>query len=148
MSLTFLGHKGSFERRWIVYAMLRDNVQHHFEGGTPSGEFKTIHSIGDALVTGRTIVPASALRSEVQRARELLDKPIADLAVSVRTRAVCAMAFPLPETRGTALAKDADWTAPFPLTGLATLGDLFGSFVDELLRITEGGEGEVTVVDS
>ena len=31
MSFLFMGPNGSVESRWITYALLRDNVQHHLE---------------------------------------------------------------------------------------------------------------------
>ncbi len=149
MSLTFVGPRGSFERRWILYAMLRDNVQYHLEGGTP-GEFIAIHALGEALVHGKVTVSAVALRAELERARTLVSKPLSELAVSIRTRAVCTLKFPLPDVRGATLVSVSGWSVPFELQGASTLGDVFGSLVDELLNVTEGAEkeDEVTVVDS
>lgn len=150
MSLSFLGPAGSFERRWIVYAMLRDNVQHHLEGGSPSPEFTQIHALGEALLSGRVAVPALALRAELLRAQELMDRPIDDLAVSLRTRAVLTMGFPLLGTPSTDLVSEAGWTLPFPLAGARTLGDAFGSLLVELLRITENAKSSdvVEILDS
>jgi hypothetical protein len=149
MGLVFSGPGGSFERRWIVYAMLRDNVQHHLEGGTPSLGFSALHALSDAVLNGSATVSALKLRDEAERATVLIDRPISDLAVSIRTRAVTTRVFPLPEVRGTLLASLAGWGLPFPLEHARKLGDLFGSLVDELLRVTEGArEGdEVTVSD-
>jgi hypothetical protein len=83
------------------------------------------------------------------QARGLLHRPIADLAVSVRTRAICSLLFPLPSVQETELASRAEWTVPFPLAGASTLADLFGSLVEELLRITEGASQEdvLTAID-
>jgi hypothetical protein len=149
MSLTFQGPKGAFERRWIVYAMLRDNVQHHLENGAPTEAFSALHGLGAALLRGEVAVPARKLRAELTEARGLLDRPIEELAVSVRTRAICALLFPLPNLQETELASRAEWTVPFPTAGARTLGDLFGSLIEELLRITEGAssEDEVTAID-
>ncbi|MGH7294160.1 MAG: hypothetical protein ACRELB_04475 [Polyangiaceae bacterium] len=147
MSLSFFGPAGSFERRWIVYALLRDNVQHHLESKTPTTDFAAIHTIGDALVTGKATVPARKLRDELVRAQTLLDRPAAELAVSRRTRAVCSLRFPLPDTRDTALASSVEWTAPYAIEDAKTLGDFFGSLVSELLRVTDGaGEADVVTV--
>jgi hypothetical protein len=149
MSLVFSGPRGSFERRWIVYAMLRDNVQHHLEGGTPGPEFSALHTLSDVLLNGSATVSALKLRDEAERATVLMGRPISDLAVSIRTRAVTTRVFPLPEVRGTLLASHAGWGLPFPLEQARTLGDLLGSMVEELLRVTEGArEGnEVSVRD-
>lgn len=147
MSLSFFGPSGSFERRWIVYAMLRDNVQHHLEGGTPSPAFAALHAVSDALAHGETTVSARTLREQVERARPLTEKPIDELAVSLRTRAVCSLHFPLPETRGTSLASRVDWPTSNVTAGAKTLGDLFGDLVSELLRITEGaGESDLVTI--
>jgi hypothetical protein len=150
MSLSFVGPGGGFERRWIVYAMLRDNVQCHLEGGTPSPEFAELHALGDALAVGKASVSAVALRDQIQKAKALLSRPISDMAVSLRTRAVCMLIFPLPDVRGAALASMTGWSVPFPMEGAATLGDVLGSLVEEFLTITEGAkEGDlVTVVDA
>jgi hypothetical protein len=47
MSLAFSGPGGSLEVRWIVYALLRDNVQHHLEGGKPSAAFSAVHETSE-----------------------------------------------------------------------------------------------------
>jgi hypothetical protein len=104
VSLTFDGPGGSFERRWIVYAMLRDNVQHHLEGGEPTPAFQHLHQLGDALSSGSVSVPALALRGELERLAGLLERPLSQLAVSLRTRAVHMLHFPLPSRGGTSLA--------------------------------------------
>lgn len=150
MSLIFLGPAGSFERRWIVYAMLRDNVQHHLEHGKPSTSFGALHAIGGALREGRVAVPAEQLREEMVRAQALLSKSVSEFAVSLRTRAVCTMSFPVPELRDTVLAALAGWTVPFPVAGAESLDDLFGSLVRELMRVTEGAKpGDVIeIVDA
>ncbi len=149
MSLIFEGPGGSFERRWIVYAMLRDNVQHHLEQGQPSAAFEHLHRLGDALSGTAVSVPALALRDELTRAKPLLDLPIADLAVSLRTRAVQTLAFPLPERRNSVLVSAVGWTPSFPLDGAKVLGDAFGSLVVELLRIIgdAGPDDVVSVTD-
>jgi hypothetical protein len=115
MSLTFHGPHGAFERRWIVYAMLRDNVQHHLEGGAPTEAFSALHALGSALSRGEVTVPARKLHSELTQTHRLLERPIDDLAVSIRTRAICSLLFPLPNLHATELASVAEWTVPFPM---------------------------------
>lgn len=133
-----------------MYALLRDNVQHHLEGGTPSAAFAAIHALGEALDKGEVRVGARTLYAELERAEALLARPIADLAMSFRTRAVCSMAFPLPEGRGTALITEGGWQLPLSLQHAKTLGDVFGSLVTELKSATQGADdqAEVTVLDS
>ena len=150
MSLSFIGPNGSVERRWIVYALLRDNVQHHIEGGASSAAFSSLHALGDALAKGEVRVGARSLHGELERAGALLDRPVAELAISVRTRAASTMQFPLPSEDGTMLASTANWTLPAALQSATTLREVFGSLVEELLQITQGaGEQDVvTVIDS
>jgi hypothetical protein len=153
MSLSFIGPKGAFERRWIVYALFRDNVQHHLEKGKPGADFAAIHSIADALGSGSNgiEIPAAKLRAEIEIAKnKLRDIPISDLAVSLRTRAVVTRSFPLPDQPATALAGPMGWIVPWPTGHAETVGELFESFSDELLKILGDGSGNdvVTIIDS
>jgi hypothetical protein len=150
MSLAFHGPSGSFERRWIVYAMLRDNVQHHLEHGTRSTEFSHLHTLGEALIRGEVSVPALELRRELERVGDVLRRSIEELAVGVRTRSIQMVRLPLPTEGETVLASSIGWEAPFPLEGALTLDDAFGSLVAELLRITDAATDSdvVSVADS
>ncbi|MEO8181869.1 MAG: hypothetical protein ABI895_23795 [Deltaproteobacteria bacterium] len=150
MSMTFVGPAGSVERRWIVYAMLRDNVQHHLEGGVPTPKFEALHQLGDALWRGKVSVSASQLRAELVEVTAILSRSMDDYAVSLHTRAVCSCLLELPSRRRTDLAKLLEWTVPFPLEGAVTLADAFGSLHEELLRITEGATTSdvVDVIDT
>lgn len=151
MSLSFIGARGAFERRWIVYALFRDNVQHHLEGGAPSSDFDAIHAIAGALGAGAggVEIPASKLRAELAVAsKRLRDIPIADLAISLRTRAVTTHCFPLPEMRATELVLAVGWSVPFSTDGATTLGDLFNPFVDELFGVLDDDEAALRVLDT
>lgn len=149
MSLTFQGPHGAFERRWIVYALLEDNIQHHLEGEPKTDAFPALHALGEALSRAKVTVSATQLRAELARLPALLQLPAEALAVSVRTRAVCALAFPMPATQNTELASVCGWSVPFPVEGAETLGDIFGSLVEELLQVTAGATAEdvLTVID-
>ena len=139
MSLSFVGPAGSVEQRWIVYALLRDNIQHHLEGGQPSGDFTNIHALATALAGAGVKVPARGLRAELERAKqELGPLPFSELAVSARTRAVLAFDWPPPEARATTLLRE--WGQSIPLLGgpYRTLEEVFGHLVDALLSITDG----------
>ncbi|MCU0691245.1 MAG: hypothetical protein MUF54_07585 [Polyangiaceae bacterium] len=139
MSILFSGPKRSVEERWIVFALLRDNVQHHLEAGSPKPEFQALHRVISALGGGVTSVPAVQLHAEMVRARDaLVARPIADLAISLRTRSVLTMDWPPPDRRETYLLADVDVTLPLLQPEAKTLGDLFGQFVDELIDITAG----------
>ncbi len=148
MSLTFSGPGGSAERRWIVYALLRDNVQHHLEGGESSGKFPQLDKISDALGAKSARVSAKGLAEELSRARQIVERPIEDLALSSRTVAVVSHFWPPPTDKKTRLASEHQVTIPFVM-GAETLGDVFGSFIDELIVVATGGkdDAEVEVID-
>lgn len=152
MSFSFVGPNGGFERRWIVYALLRDNVQHHLEGGAPSPAFAAIHSISEALGAGPEGVKISGakLKEEVAVIQSRLASiHIDELAVSLRTRAVITRSFPLPTLRATELARLMDWSVPFPTDQAETVGSLFEDFLEELMEICgEASDSVVCVIDS
>ncbi|MFO0570724.1 MAG: hypothetical protein U0263_34125 [Polyangiaceae bacterium] len=144
MSLLFVGPSGSTERRWIIYALLRDNVLHHLEGGVPSGRFAVIHGVSVALGGNPVRILASELRRELSSAQALRTRPIAELALSARTVAVISHAWPLPEHSATRLAQD--WNAfPQVAAGADTLGDVFGTFMDELIAVAKSDDAGAIV---
>jgi hypothetical protein len=146
MSLVFTGPGGSAERRWIVFALLRDNVQHHLEGGTPSEAFQSIHGVASALGGGSVSLDAAALRKELEAARSLTSRPASDLALSTRTLAVISRRWPPPTDQKTELASELGWPIP-AADGAQTLGDVFGDLIEELIRVTGAGSGVVEVLD-
>lgn len=137
MSLSFAGTKGTVERRWIEYAMLRDNVQHHLERGTPAGAFPNLHRISEAL-GGRTVeLSAKGLHEELTRARGLLERPVAELAISQRTRAAVELQWPPSGGDSTTLLATSGLTSL--LSGREKVaGDVFGGLLEALLTLTEG----------
>lgn len=147
MSLVFTGPGGSTERRWIVYALLRDNVQHHLEGGTPGGDFPAIHAVSSALGGGTTTVSSAALRAELGKARALDERPIEELALSPRTVSVISHRWPPPQESSTQLATE--WAIRVPAAhGAKTLGDVFGNLIEDLLRVAgDADDSEVEVTD-
>lgn len=139
MSFSFTATKGSYEQRWIVYALLRDNVQHYFEGGQPSDTFGETHAIAGALGGSKVKLSANRLRNELLRAKaDLCSRPIADLAISLRTRSVMSLKWPPPEQRATMLLSETRETVPLLGDLPATLDGVFGHFIEGLLGITEG----------
>jgi hypothetical protein len=137
MSFCFRTDRGSIEHRWITYALLRDNVQHHLEGGHPSGAFAATHAAGEALGRGRVTVAAQTLRSEMLAAESrLLPLPATELAVSAQTRSVLDLTWPPPGEADTALARFRpavySWLSP----DLKTLEQVFGNLVRGLIELT------------
>lgn len=146
MSFSFTTSKGSFEQRWIIYAFLRDNVQHYFENGQPSEAFREIHSIARALGGSKVILSASKLRNELLRAKaDLCGRPVADLAISLRTRSVMSLKWPPPEQPATMLLSATGDSVPLLGELPSTFDGVFGHFIEGLLRITEGCGPEDTV---
>ncbi|MBS2022340.1 MAG: hypothetical protein JST92_08010 [Deltaproteobacteria bacterium] len=149
MSLDFQGPRGSIEQRWIIYALLRDNVQHHLEGGRQGDGFQALHGLQLALGGRPVSVSARRLHDELLKAqRELPAKPIDQLAVSGRTRAVISLTFPIPEVGETMLVAGSGVVVE-PVRGARTLGDVFGFLLDDLLRVTRdaGPDDQVVVTD-
>lgn len=148
MSLIFSGPGGSTERRWITYALLRDNLQHHLEDGEPGSKFPTIHALADALSSVKATVSSNDLREEIERAQALCARPASDLALSARTVAVISHRWPMPDDVATRPASE--WGIDLPMAhGAETLGDVFGGFLEDLQRIV-GTEGDapVEVIDN
>ncbi len=150
MSLSFASPRGTVEQRWIVYALLRDNVQHHAEGGVRSAAFEALHRAGDALGGGHVEVSARQLFRELQRAQAALGgRPIADLAISARTRAVIDRTWPVPEASGllTMLAREQGVVVPWLDPGMTSCDQVFGHLVRELIAITaDAGEADIVEV--
>jgi hypothetical protein len=148
MSLSFTGPRGTVEHRWITYALLCDNVLHHLEKGRTSPQFLAIHDAARAL-GGRVTLSARRFHGELEAVVRLLERPIADLAISVRTRAVLDRSWPPPpgHEATTAPARDSvsiPWLAP----SARTLNDAFGNVVRSLLSVTaDAREDDVVEVD-
>lgn len=149
MSLSFTGPKGWLEQRWIFYALLRDNVQHHLESGSPSSDFECLHSISTVLGGATVTFPARRFNAELTRAREaLIKRPIGDLAISVRTQSVLGLGQPVPSRRGTKLVTAWGGTIPTIGSTAKTLDDVFGHLIDGLLEITaDAAEDELVTVN-
>lgn len=151
MSFAFTTPKGAFEQRWIIYAMLRDAVQHHLEGGQPSPEFANLHAIAQALGGSSVVVSATALHDELQRAkRALCHLPADQLAISMRTRSLLSLQWPPPDRRATSLVKEEGAGVPFLGQASAkTLDEVFGHLIDGLLQITKecGPDDKMQVLD-
>jgi hypothetical protein len=149
MSLCFEGPKGSVEHPWIAYALLRDNVQHHLEGGRPGPAFSATHAIADALGGSRVLLKARTLHEELETARvALAGRPISELAIGPRTRSVVDRTWP-PGGSGetTLLGEDRSKVVPWLPPAATTLDQVFGPFVRSLLEITaDCGEDDAVEV--
>ena len=61
MSLSFTSTRGAIECRWIEYALLRDNAQHHLEGAISEASLEALHAPAAALGGGPVQLDARAL---------------------------------------------------------------------------------------
>jgi hypothetical protein len=136
MSITFIGPSGSCEFPWVQYALLRDNVLHHFERSDVSASFSELHRIAEATGGRRVSASAARLREQIARAQALCILPIAKLAISAWTRAVL---FP---KSGVLLSGSTELigpqvSLPWVSGNPQTLGDIFGNVCSGLLEITK-----------
>jgi len=150
MSLSFTTEEGAVEIRWIVYALIRDNVQHYLEAGASASRFETIKQISAALGGPPVSLSASRLAEELAVVeRDLLPRPIAELAITARTRAVIHLQW--PEVTG----PESDVVGPLAILGALTHGaktldDVFGGTVRDLreLAASAGADRRVLVTDT
>ncbi|MEZ4391756.1 MAG: hypothetical protein R3A48_11720 [Polyangiales bacterium] len=142
MSFLFVGPKGSFEVRWITYALLRDNVQHHV-GDEPT----PLNDVSAAMGTGRAELSAPAVNAAARAARDaLVELPIDQLAVSERTLSVLSFKA-LPSSTGATVLASEIGGVPFVDPRAVTLRDVFGNLLTNLIEVTDGAvEGELVEV--
>ena len=136
MSLAFVSRRGSFEAPWIGWALLRDNVAHHLDGGRSPGAYEAIHRLGEGLGRAPVKVPAAEVHACVTRALAgLAARPSSDLALSERTERLLEMGWPIPPT---VVTRVVGITGQLPwVPGEArTLGDVFEGFCSSLLELT------------
>lgn len=144
MSISFLGPRGSCEVPWIHYALLRDNVLHHLDHGTPSDTFSELYRVGQVLGGTNLFLRATKLDEELRQARTLCAEPIEQLALSARTRAVLTLKEDLPSGPPTAIV-GLGFGLPWLPRGAEKLGDVFGPLIDSLLAITQDASETDTI---
>ena len=123
------------------YALLRDNILHHLEHGRPSASFVEVYRIGQVLGGASQLLRATKLSEELAQARALCERPIDDLALSSRTRAVLSVKQELPSgppTERVGLMRSLPWLP----SRAQRLGDVFGYLIDSLLSITRSAQDE------
>jgi hypothetical protein len=148
MSLYFRGPTGSFEQPWVLYALMRDCVQHHLERGAVTRAFRAVHRISRALREGNVVVPARRLNVEARFLRRALrDLPVTDLAISAHTLAAYTPRVRAGLRRRTRVVGRSALSLPLVPERGGSLHDLFGPLLDELVRITAGARvGELVDV--
>ena len=139
MSMTFIGPAGSCEFPWIQYALLHDNVLHHFKHTEEAVRFREIHRVGKAL-GGRTVtVSAMRLREELSHAQALCIVPVEKLAISAQTQAILSVQT-AQQSDGLPELKSPWLRLPWTIAEPRSLGDIFGNLVAGLLDITSGAK--------
>lgn len=147
MSMTFIGPAGSCEFPWIQYALLQDNVQHHFKHEKEPEHFRELHRVAEALGGRVVTVSAARLREELSQAQALCIVPVEKLAISPQTQAVLSVHDRQLEA---STAPESPWRRlPWTIAEPRLLGDIFGNLVAGLLDITRGaGESDlVEIID-
>jgi hypothetical protein len=133
---------------WVLCTSLRDNVQHHLEGGHPGGTFLSIHALADRCWAGSEVqISAVDLADELRQVRPLLAALGVDrLAISIRSRAALTGAPAAPAVRGTILWRLTGWQLPVTLEGARSVGEVFAGLFDGLLAFCDAaGTVEVSV---
>lgn len=148
MKLWIAGTRLAVECDWALCTSLRDNVQHHLEGGRPSGTFPAIHALADRCWAPASVsVESRQLRGELERARALESLPIGRLAMSIRSRAALTGAPVAPAVRGTELVRLVGWRAPVRVVGATSLGNVLGDTMRRLLEFcAAAGDAAVILV--
>jgi len=136
MSITFIGPAGSCEFPWVQFALLRDNVMHHFERCDVSVSFSELHRIAEATGGRKVTASAARLREQVARAQALCILPIAKLAISAWTKAVLLPKSGMLLNSSTEII-GAQVSLPWVSGTPQTLGDIFGNVCSALLEITK-----------
>jgi len=147
--LLLTGPSGSGRISWNAYAMLRDNVQHHLEGGVPSARFRALHALERAVDRGTHRVDAARLRGEIMGAwYGLVKLGVDEAAISFRTRSIMTGCPTPPVRRGTARPRLTGWNLPISASSdePSLVRHVLGLVVT-VLRITETAvDGDVVVV--
>lgn len=137
MKLVIEGRAGTRICDWESFALLRDNVQHYVEGGAPSARFAAMHEIERAVDEGERTVDASRLRGEVLRAWTALWKvPLAEAAISLRTRAIMTGSAEPSPCRGTVPAQQVGWALPVQGHAASPVPRAGQSFIRAILALT------------
>jgi hypothetical protein len=135
MRLSMAGAELTTECDWALCTVLRDNVQHHLEGGLPSGSFPALHALADRCWEAAEVtVVAAQLRAELTQAWELLcGLRVERMAMGIRSRAALTGAAAVPKMRGTVLLRLTGWKSPLRLDNAKTLGDVLAGLVIPLI---------------
>lgn len=149
MRLVFRSGAGSRVCDWGSYALLRDNVQHYVERGRPSAEFEQLHSIARAVDSGRCVVDAMRLRTEIFKAASALRSVQLEVAaMSPRTRALMLGDWQGGGTGHTVEAHAMGWALPVPGLPSDSVPHAAEKFVGAVLAVTRtAAERELLEVD-
>jgi hypothetical protein len=146
MSLALIGKGASYEFRWRRWALLRDAVAVHLEGGTSGAAYPRFAAIGDALF-GVQRLPAAELASELRAVRAgLEDQPVTALVIAETTAAVLYMGARIAAPR---LLTASELTQVAPVGSARSLAEYFASMIDSMAEVCAApfDDGLIDVVD-
>ena len=137
MRLLISGRGASRACAWESYALLRDNIQHFVEGGSPSGRFSALHSLARAVDEGSCTVDAVRLRLEALHIWTALGNVLLeDAAISSRTEAVSAGNSLAPSLSQTKVASQGGLAVPVSAPVGTPLPQAARDFVEAVLAVT------------
>jgi hypothetical protein len=145
MSLAAIGSGASYEFRWRSWALLRDAIVALLDGGEAS--FPCFASIGDAIVSGRTVLAAEPLAAELARLRtQLANRPLEDLVIGPRTAAVLYWGA-TAKTRRRLTRSELEGIRP--IGDSKDLADYFATMLDSLEHVCRHPDsgGTIEIVD-
>lgn len=138
MKLIIKGLAGTRICDWGAFALLRDNVQHYIDGGAPSGQFRALYGIADAVDSGSYQVDAVRLRSEVFKAWcALWEVPLDSAAISRRTHAILCGSPTQLVARETFRADAQGWSLPIEADRAAPVPKAASAFIKAVLVLTQ-----------
>ncbi len=141
MRLMLKTRQGTRVCDWESYALLRDNVQHFLEEGTPRNRFVALHSFEKAIDAEPECIEAARLRGEVLRAWSALWwRNLEDAAISPRTQAILTRSPALPATVPTVAARHASCGLPIRAAAETPIPRAAGRFVHAVLALTTTAE--------
>jgi len=146
VSLALIGTNASYEFRWRRWALLRDTVEAHVEGGKGGSKFPRFASIGDALVEPLR-VPAKELLDEILQIREALKPhPISALMLGSATAAVLYVGSKLEAPRP---LTQVELSQIIPVGGATNLDEYFTAMLDSIIHVCKNPaqDGTVEILD-
>lgn len=142
-----LGQGASYEFRWRRWALLRDAVVAHLEGGTSGSRFPQFAAIGNALGVASVRLPGAALAAELEAIRSgFAAHTLDDLVMGVSTASVL---YPNVQLEAARPLSNAERHHIAPPGESRTLDQYFSAMLESMLQVAEhpDRDGTIEVLD-